>query len=127
MLLLHMVLLPMLCLHIYVPVDYVGVITFSIVVILFLLLLRMLEFFLYTVAPFCLDIFCVLVLMAFRLLLFCFCGCIISRIKDQNVIRPFSTGTNLKLEVASRYRDPQLQVAENYSYFFNLSTNICNF
>ena len=29
------------------------------------------------------------------------------------------------LEVVSRYRDPQLQVAENYSYLFNLSTNIC--
>ena len=28
------------------------------------------------------------------------------------------------LEVVSRYRDPQLQVAENY-YLFNLSTNIC--
>ena len=24
------------------------------------------------------------------------------------------------LEVVSRYRDPQLQVAENYSYLFNL-------
>ena len=29
------------------------------------------------------------------------------------------------LEVVSRYRDPQLQVAENYSYLFNLHTNIC--
>ena len=29
------------------------------------------------------------------------------------------------LEVMSRYRDPQLEVAENYSYLFNLSTNIC--
>ena len=29
------------------------------------------------------------------------------------------------LEVVSRYRDPQLQVTENYSYLFNLSTNIC--
>ena len=29
------------------------------------------------------------------------------------------------LEVASRYRDPQLQVAENYSYLFDLYTNIC--
>ena len=29
------------------------------------------------------------------------------------------------LEVVSRYRDPQLQVAENYSYMFNLSTHIC--
>ena len=28
------------------------------------------------------------------------------------------------LEVVSRYRDPQLQVAENYSYLFNLSPNI---
>ena len=28
------------------------------------------------------------------------------------------------LEVVSRYRDPQLQVAENYSYWLNLSTNI---
>ena len=28
-------------------------------------------------------------------------------------------------EVVSRYRDPQLQVAENYTYMFNLSTNIC--
>ena len=25
----------------------------------------------------------------------------------------------------SRYRDPQLQVAENYSDLFNLGTNIC--
>ena len=29
------------------------------------------------------------------------------------------------LEAVSRYRDPQLQVGENYSYLFNLSTNIC--
>ena len=29
------------------------------------------------------------------------------------------------LEVLSGYRDPQLQVAENYSYLFNLSRNIC--
>ena len=32
------------------------------------------------------------------------------------------------LEVVSRDRDPQLQVAENYSYLFNLfnlRTNIC--
>ena len=29
------------------------------------------------------------------------------------------------LEVVSRYRDPQLQVAENYSYLINLSTTIC--
>ena len=28
------------------------------------------------------------------------------------------------LEVVSRYRDPQLQVTENYLYLFNLSTNI---
>ena len=29
------------------------------------------------------------------------------------------------LEVVSRYREPQLQVAENYSYLNNLSTNSC--
>ena len=29
------------------------------------------------------------------------------------------------LEVVSRYRDSQLQVAENHSYLLNLSTNIC--
>ena len=29
------------------------------------------------------------------------------------------------LEVVCRYRDPQLQVAENYSYLFNFITNIC--
>ena len=28
------------------------------------------------------------------------------------------------LEVVSRYRDPQPQVVENYSYSFNLSPNI---
>ena len=28
------------------------------------------------------------------------------------------------LEVVFRYRDPQLQVSENYSYLFNFSTNI---
>ena len=28
------------------------------------------------------------------------------------------------LEVLSRYRDPQLKVAENYSYLFNSGTNI---
>ena len=27
------------------------------------------------------------------------------------------------LKAVSRYRDPQLQVAENYLYLFNLSTN----
>ena len=31
------------------------------------------------------------------------------------------------LEVVSRYRDPQLEVGENYLYLFNLSTNICKF
>ena len=30
------------------------------------------------------------------------------------------------LEVVSRYRDPQLQVAENYSYLFNFITEISN-
>ena len=30
------------------------------------------------------------------------------------------------LEVASRYRDPQLQVAENYLYLFNLRQKIAN-
>ena len=29
------------------------------------------------------------------------------------------------LEVASRYRDPQLQVGENYWYLFNLRPSIC--
>ena len=29
------------------------------------------------------------------------------------------------LGVVYRYRDPQLQVAKNYSYLFNLSRNIC--
>ena len=29
------------------------------------------------------------------------------------------------LEVVSRYRDSQLQVGANYSYLFNLRTNIC--
>ena len=29
------------------------------------------------------------------------------------------------LEVAFRYRDPQLQVAEKNSYLFNFSTHIC--
>ena len=29
------------------------------------------------------------------------------------------------LEVVSRYRDPQLQVDENYSYLFILRQNIC--
>ena len=28
-------------------------------------------------------------------------------------------------EAVSRYRDPQLQVSENYSYLFSLSANIC--
>ena len=31
----------------------------------------------------------------------------------------------LPLEGMSRSRDPQLQVSENYSYLFNLSTNFC--
>ena len=30
-------------------------------------------------------------------------------------------------EVVSRYRDPQLQVADNYLYLFNLSTNMCKY
>ena len=29
------------------------------------------------------------------------------------------------LEVVSRYREPQPQVVENYSYLFNLRPNIC--
>ena len=29
------------------------------------------------------------------------------------------------LEVVSHYRDPQLQVGGNYSYLFDLRTNIC--
>ena len=29
------------------------------------------------------------------------------------------------LEVVSRYRDPQLQVGENYSHLFNLRPHIC--
>ena len=29
------------------------------------------------------------------------------------------------LEVVSRYRDPQLQVAENYSNLYNLNQNMC--
>ena len=28
------------------------------------------------------------------------------------------------LQVVSRYRDPQLQVGENFSYVFNFKTNI---
>ena len=31
------------------------------------------------------------------------------------------------LEVVSRYRDPQLQVGENYADLFNLTPNICKF
>ena len=31
------------------------------------------------------------------------------------------------LKDASRYRDPQLQVGENYSHLFNLGPNICQF
>ena len=31
------------------------------------------------------------------------------------------------LEVVYRYRDPQLQVAKNYSYLFHLSINICKY
>ena len=30
-------------------------------------------------------------------------------------------------EVVSRYRDPHLQVGDNYSYLFNLRQNICKF
>ena len=30
------------------------------------------------------------------------------------------------LEVVSRYRDPQLQVAENYCYLFTLTPNMWN-
>ena len=30
-----------------------------------------------------------------------------------------------QLEVVFRYCEPQLQVAENYSYVFNLTTDIC--
>ena len=29
--------------------------------------------------------------------------------------------------VVSRYRDPQVQVAKNYSYFINSDINICKF
>ena len=31
------------------------------------------------------------------------------------------------LEVVSRYRDPQLQVGENYAYVFILKSNVCKF
>ena len=31
------------------------------------------------------------------------------------------------LEVVSRYRDPQLQVGENYSCLFNLSNILCKY
>ena len=31
------------------------------------------------------------------------------------------------LKVVSRYREPQLQVGENYSYLFNLRSNICKY
>ena len=31
----------------------------------------------------------------------------------------------IEVEVVSPYRNPQPQVVENYSYLFNLSTNIC--
>ena len=31
------------------------------------------------------------------------------------------------LEDVSRYRDPQLQVGENYSYVFNFRPNICKY
>ena len=30
------------------------------------------------------------------------------------------------LEFVFRYRDPQIQVSENYLYLFNLKPNICN-
>ena len=29
------------------------------------------------------------------------------------------------LKIVSRYREPQLQVAENYSYLFNMTPDIC--
>ena len=32
-----------------------------------------------------------------------------------------------QLEVVSRYRDPQPQVVENYSYLFNFRPNIYNY
>ena len=50
-----------------------------------------------------------------------------------NFSNPFyyPAGVNLlifqPLEVVSRYRDPHPQVVENYSYLFNLKTNIFNF
>ena len=31
------------------------------------------------------------------------------------------------LEVVFRFRDPQLQEADNYSYLFNMSINICKY
>ena len=42
-------------------------------------------------------------------------------------IQPFATKLLVDYhlsEVLSRYREPQLQVGENYSYLFNLRTNI---
>ena len=43
-------------------------------------------------------------------------------------VNPFSAKLNNlhfhRLKIVSRYRDPQLQVSENYQYWFNLRLNI---
>ena len=51
-----------------------------------------------------------------------------TKLLSTSAINPYHTKlVNLyfqPLEVVFRYRDPQLQVAENYSYLFNLSKKI---
>ena len=52
------------------------------------------------------------------------------RIRRWTNFNPQTAELNLNfhpLEVVCRYRDPQLQVGENYSYLFDLRSNICKY
>ena len=54
------------------------------------------------------------------------CDIIIASLKQYFVLTLYTQSHHLHLlEVASRYRDPKLQVVENYSNSHNLRPNIC--
>ena len=65
------------------------------------------------------------VLLSFHRMTYTLCICYVCFV----VIQPQAAKLNQSIfhpfEVVSRYRDPQLQVGEKYSYLFNFRANIC--